>query len=65
MDLHFKYHPSNHEIYLSPLTPHQNSWHADAMVKHFNNSTGIFSKYELEKFKIFVELHGHTLIIDN
>lgn len=65
MDLYYKKHPSNLEIYVAPLANHENFWYADDLVKHFKPySLGIYSLSDLEKFKRFALLHNHNIIIE-
>lgn len=52
-------------MHLAPAVKRENYDYAQAMLQHFKkHSVGITSKKELEQFKIFIELHGHYLIID-
>lgn len=65
MLLVFREHSTNNlELYIAPECPHEDFEYADVMLKHFSPySIGITTKKELDRFKIFVKIHGHELFI--
>ena len=67
MQFVFRSHPTtNLDIYVSPECPHDDYDYAKVMLNHFKPyTTGITSTRELKDFKIFLELHNHSLHIIN
>lgn len=61
MILVFKSHPTNNECYIAPLSSDENYEYAVAMLRHFGEYCGIFSKKDLDLFIKISHLHGHEI----
>lgn len=65
MDLYYRKHKTNLEIYVAASTDKPTHDYAYAMLKHFHPSClGVTSYKALEEFKMFVFLHGHTIVLE-
>lgn len=65
MDLYFKHHKSNLEIYVAPTCPHETYEYAKSFLHHYRpHSLGIDTKIDLVEFKRVALLHGHTIIVE-
>lgn len=66
MDLYFKQHKSNLEIYVAPTCPHETYEYAKSFLQHYRPySIGIDSYRDLDEFKRVALLHGHTIIVED